>query len=362
MLTVLAAAIVLLSFKLKPSSGAAGLKIDFVGVFLSAAAVVTGTLGLNSLSTWGAVRARPAAPFDLLGLSPAPLLILAGLVLATGFLAWTRRRAAKRVAPLLALSIVEAPAERAALVAMFMVGAMEAATNFTVPLYIQIVQGRDAFQTAIAMMPLKLAVFFTAILVVRLYDRFTPRRIATCSFTIVAAGAFWLAFVVRNDWSAVPVLLGLIMFGIGTGALVTLLFNVLVTSTPKELSGDVGALRGAASNLSTSVGTALMGALVVGVLSAAVINRLDASPVITAELRDQVDLESINFLSNDRLAERLTRTTATPAQTGEAMRINEAARLRALKIAFLVLGAISLFAILPSRRLPNYTPGEVPGA
>ena len=47
--------------------------------------------------------------------------------------------------------------------------------------------------------------------------------------------------------------------------LVALLFNVLVTSFPKELSADVGAIRGTASNLAASVGTVVIGALVVGV-------------------------------------------------------------------------------------------------
>lgn len=52
-------------------------------------------------------------------------------------------------------------------------------------------------------------------------------------------------------------------------------------------------------------------------------------------------------------------TTATPEQITEAMRINEDARLRALKIAFFALGLVSLLAIFPSRQLPDYRPGEV---
>ena len=59
-------------------------------------------------------------------------------------------------------------------------------------------------------------------------------------------------------------IVGLITVGLGQGALVTLLFNVLVTSSPKELAGDVGSLRGATQNLAAAVGTAVIGALVVG--------------------------------------------------------------------------------------------------
>ena len=170
----------------------------------------------------------------------------------------------------------------------------------------------------------------------------------------------WLAFVVKNDWSTFPVLLGLVAFGIGQGALVTLLFNVLVTSSPKELSADVGALRGTAGNLAASVGTALIGALVVGVLSAAVMSNLTANPIITTELKEQVNLDSINFLSNDRLKERLQRTTATPEQVAEAVRVNEEARLRALKIGFFVLGCLALLSIFPVGQLPDYKPGDIP--
>ena len=210
------------------------------------------------------------------------------------------------------------------------------------------------------MMPFNLSVFFTAILIVRLYDRFSPRQIASYAFMVVAAGAFWLAFVVSNNWATFPVIIGLVAFGVGQGALVTLLFNVLVTSVPKELSGDVGSLRGTANNLAASVGTAVMGALVVGALSAGVMRSITDNPVITTEFTEQLNLDSINFLSNDRLEERLSQTTATPQQVDEAMRINEEARLRALKIAFFTLGAIALIAIFPSRMLPDYLPGEIP--
>ena len=52
-----------------------------------------------------------------------------------------------------------------------------------------------------------------------------------------------MAITVRNDWSNLYVVFGLLLVGLGQGALSTLLFNVLVTSSPKELAGDVGALQ-----------------------------------------------------------------------------------------------------------------------
>lgn len=360
LLIVHALAILIMSFKLKSTPARPDVKIDVMGVVLAALGIISITFGFNNVRGWGLLLARPGAPFDIIGISPAPLLIATGIFIFSGFLVWSRRRQKLNKVPLLDLQVLQSAKERAAVLAMFLIVSMEAATNFTVPLYIQIVQGRDAFQTAMAMMPFNLSVFFTAILIVRLYDRYSPRQIASYAFMVVAAGAFWLTFVVSNNWATFPVIIGLVTFGIGQGALVTLLFNVLVSSVPKELSGDVGALRGTTSNLAASVGTAVIGALVVGALSAGVMRSVTNNPVITAELTDQLDMDSINFLSNERLEARLSETTATPEEVTEAMRINEEARLRALKMAFFFLGTMSLLAIFPARMLPNYRPGEVP--
>ena len=62
--------------------------------------------------------------------------------------------------------------------------------------------------------------------------------------------------------------------------------NVLVTSSPKELAGDVGSLRGVTQNLAAAVGTAAVGALLVGILSSIVLGNLAENPVITAELNN----------------------------------------------------------------------------
>jgi MFS family permease len=359
LLIVHASVLFLLSFKLKPSTPNPAVKIDVFGVILSAVAVILISFGFNNLRNWGLTMARPAAPFDVFGVSPAPLMIGLGIVIFMSFFLWSHKQAAKGKTPLLALQVIDSPKEWAAVLALFLIVMTEAAINFTVPLYIQIIQGRTSAATSVAMMPFMLTVFFTAILIVKLYGKYPPRTIARWAFGLVAVGALWLAFVVSNDWSVFPVIIGLVTVGLGQGALVTLLFNVLVTSSPKELAGDVGALRGVTQNLAAAVGTAVMGTLVVGVLSAGVMNRVTDNPLITAEMKAEVDLGSINFLNNDRLKERFEASNATPEQIAEAVNINSETRLRALKVGFFVLASMALFAIVPCGWLPNYRPGDL---
>jgi hypothetical protein len=117
---------------------------------------------------------------------------------------------------------------------------------------------------------------------------------------------------------------------------------VLVTAAPKELAGDVGSLRGTTQNLAAGVGTALAGALLVGLLSSMIMYRLAENPNLPVEVQSQLDLDNINFVTNDRLRSIMERTTATPEQVEEAVRINTESRLRALKMALLIMAGVAL--------------------
>ena len=360
LLMILAALVLALSFRFKKDEPRPDVKIDGIGVVLAALAIIFVSFGFNNLNRWGLGFASPNAPFEIAGLSPAPLMIVVGIVVLQLFIGRCRQVAAAGGTPLLDLRVALSPTERAAVVAMFAVVALEAMLNFTVPLYIQIVQGQSPLQTAIAMMPFNLTVFFTAILVVRLYDKFSPRQIGRVGFAVCTAALLWLAFVVRNDWSAVPVLVGLVAFGIGQGALVTLVFNVLVTAAPKELAGDVGSLRGTTQNLAAAVGTATAGALMVGLLSAGIMAQIAATPYLPPDLVARLDLDNINFVSNDQLMGIMQGLEATPAQVQEAFRINSEMRLEALKIGLVVMAAVAALSIMPAARLPAYRPGDIP--
>lgn len=359
-LIALSALVFLLSFRLRPDAGRPDVRIDLVGVALAASAIILIVFGFNNLNSWGLGVAQPAAPFNLFGFSPAPVLIVLGIILGQAFLSWTRRRERERKTPLLALAVIDSRKERAAVYALFAVVALEAMLNFSVPLYIQIVQGRSPLATAVAMMPFNLSVFFSAMLIVRFYSKLNPRQIGRFGFILCTVALLWLAYVVRNDWSELPVLIGLVVFGIGQGSLVTLLFNVLVTSSPKELAGDVGSLRGTTQNLAAAVGTAVAGALLVGLLSAGIFRSIAENPLLPPEIQSQVNLDSINFVSNDRLREAMAKTSASPAQVDEAVRVNTEARLRALKMGLLIMALVALLSIIPAAWLPDYHPGDLP--
>ncbi len=110
--------------------------------------------------------------------------------------------------------------------------------------------------------------------------------------------------------------------------------------------------------VSSALGAAFSSVVAVSLLSLFIVTAFNQSN-LPAVLRDEINFDEIDFVSNDQLEAVLGQTSVTPPEVHEAVAINAAARLRALKATFLILAAVSLVSIVPSLRLPRYTPGEL---
>jgi MFS family permease len=358
LIALLAIAVLVLSFRLKPIPRQTGIRIDVVGVVLSAVAISLILFGFNNINQWGLLWATPAAPVSLLGVSPVPIMIILGIVLGQGFFIWSHKRVADQKRPLLALEVLDSPEERNAVIVFLVAGALGTAVTFLIPLYIQFVMNRTPLFTAVAIVPYALAVAVAAIVSVRLYGRLTPRKLGVISFVLVAIGSVSVALTISNNWGTSFVILGLLVLGLGEGTMLTLLFNVLVSASPKQLAGDVGALRGVANNVSSALGAAFATVVAVGLLSAAIHTSFARSD-LPPSLKTEINFDNIDFVSNDQLKAVLARTSASPQQVDEAVLINAEARLRALKATFILIAGISLLAIFPAMGLPKYAPGKL---
>ena len=360
LIAALAAVNLLLSFRLKKVAPNPAVQIDAVGALLAAVSVILLSFGFSGLSSWGILAASESAPFSIVGLSPAPVLIVVGIVGAQLFFAWTRKQKAAGRPQLFDLDVLKAPSDRATTLAMSAMLFVGTAANFLIPLYIQIVQGRSSFETSIAVIPYTLSIFVASSVVASLYSRFAPRTIARVGFLVVAFALVLLAFTIRNEWEQLVVVVGLVILGLGQGAIVALVFNTLLASSPKELAGDVGAWRGLVHNMSGSVGIALASVFAVTTLSALIAIGIADNDDLPPELVSQVNLDNVDFVTNERLDDVLAQTTATPQQVDAAVALNEEARLQALKISLLALAGIALVAVVPAGRMPGFTPGDIP--
>jgi hypothetical protein len=214
------------------------------------------------------------------------------------------------------------------------------AANFLIPLYIQVVQGRSSIETSFSIIPYTLSIFLASTFIAVLYRRFSPRVLGAAGFVVVASALTLLAFTVRGEWGQA--------------------FNTLLSSAPKQLAGDVGAWRGLVHNLSGSVGIAVATAFAVGILASSLATAAVENPEIGDELIAEVNFDDADFLTNEQLEEVLGGTSASEAEIAAALEINADARLQALKISLLGLALLSLLAIVPALRMPDYREGDLP--
>jgi hypothetical protein len=107
-----------MSGRLEPYARQTAVVIDWLGVLLSAGAIVLLTVAANGSSSWGLVLAKPDAPFALLGISPSLILGLLTVVLGWLFSRHQHNRIAHGRTPLVSPEAVESKASRRALVAI----------------------------------------------------------------------------------------------------------------------------------------------------------------------------------------------------------------------------------------------------
>ncbi|RLP77536.1 MFS transporter [Mycetocola tolaasinivorans] len=349
-----------LSFTLKKLPPQPGLTIDWTGALIAAGSIILLSFGFSGLASWGVWNATEQAPFDVLGISPAPLLILAGLIGGQLFFAWLRRRGREGKPRIFDLRVLASGSERAVVACMATMLFVGTAANFLIPLYIQVVQGRTSLETSFSIIPYTLSIFLASTFIAYLYGRFSPRVLAIAGFLVVATALTLLAFTVRGEWGQAFVVIGLILLGIGQGSIVALVFNTLLSAAPRELAGDVGAWRGLVHNLAGSVGIAVASAFAIATLASTISTAATEHPEISPELISRVNFDNTNFLTNEQVYAVLERSGATPEEVVAASEVNADARLRALQISLLGLAAISLLAVVPAGRMPGFRRGSLP--
>ena len=82
--------------------------------------------------------------------------------------------------------------------------------------------------------------------------------------------------------------IALAVFGVGAGLLLSQLGNVIMSSVDPSKTNEAGGLQGTAQNLGASLGTALIGAVLIAALTSGFVSRVEDNPAIPQAAREQV--------------------------------------------------------------------------
>jgi MFS family permease len=354
---VVLAALILLGIRLVREPALAGRppRLDWVGSVLTASGLGLIVIGVLQASNWGWLRPlnSPVEPF---GFSLTPFVVAAGALLLAAFRAWERHREAQGRDPLIHFRLFGIPMLRGGLSTMLVQNLILMGIFFTVPLYLQIVQGLDALETGVRMLPASAGLFVAALAGSALASRFAARPLVRTGLGITLVSIVILLAVIDPEVDTGPFLAAMGVLGVGMGLIVSQLGNVVQSAVGDTDRSEAGGLQFTAQQLGSSLGTALIGAIVITGLIGAFSNNVAADPRIPAEVKQQVEIElggKVSFVSADHVRSRAEEAGVESGTVDAIVEGYEDAQLDALKLGLLLAGFIVIASFWATRGLPT---------
>ena len=234
-------------------------------------------------------------------------------------------------------------------------------TFFVIPVYLQVVLGLDAFETGKRLLPLSVAMLVFALLGPRIAARRSPRIVAQIGLVAVSIGAVVMLATLDVTLNDTGFKVALALIGAGAGLLASQLGNVIMSAVAPTQTSEAGGLQGTAQNLGSSLGTAIIGAVLLASLATGFSERITDNPDVPAAARETIVAnaeEGIDIVPVAAVEQAAVDGGLTPDQASAVADDYGDAQLDALRLS---LGAVALAALLSlwfTRRLPTRSLAE----
>ena len=246
-------------------------RFDVVGAVLSAAGLFFLVLGLLQSRTYGFFVSRTDFKVGSTIVIPkgsiSPIWLY--IAIAAVFLAWffLHVRSAERKGRdvLLPLRMFRNKTSNLGLGTQTIQWLVMQGSFFATSVYLQEVDHYDAVQTGLMLTPATIGILAASAGADRFARRHSQRWLIIAGFLITAVGMGLLLALVRAHSGIGTWIPGLLLFGIGVGVMLTSSVNVVQSSFPEQDQGDISGLSRSVSNLGSSLGTALIGSVLVAV-------------------------------------------------------------------------------------------------
>ncbi len=332
-------------------------RLDLVGTVLSAAGLGAVVLGILQSSTWGLVKPKDS-PIEPLGFSLSLFVITFGLILLWGFLRWQRHREAVGSDPLVHLDLVKIPPLRSGLIGLFSQNLILMGVFFTVPLYLQLVIGLDALDTGIKMLPISITMFVASAVGSRMSGRYPVRSIVRAGLWVTVLAVLLLMVTVKPDLAGGTFALSMALLGVGMGLMVSQLGNVVQSSVDASGRGEAGGMQYTGQQLGSSLGVALVGAIVLSGLTGVFVSKIQKDERISQEVAAQVSVAAepgIDFVASDQIDTAVRQAGLDDATSEAIVDDYEQAQIQSLKAGLLAAALLALVSLAFTKDLPHGT-------
>ncbi|MBB5855595.1 MFS transporter [Amycolatopsis umgeniensis] len=242
--------IVVLAWRMVEPPGAPGrTRFDVAGAVLSAAGLFFVVAGLLQVGT-------------------SPFWLFAGIGVAILFLFFAhihnRERAGRE--PLVSPGIFRDRTTRLGLLTQHVQWLVLQGSFFVIAVFLQQVRGYDAIRTGLMLTPATIGILVASAAAGRMARRHSQRLLIRGGFVIAIAGLALVLLLVRADSGVASAVPGLFLLGAGIGIMLTASVNLVQSGRPDSAQGDISGVSRSVSNLGSSVGTALAGSVLAGVV------------------------------------------------------------------------------------------------
>jgi MFS family permease len=242
---------------------------DLTGAVLSAVGLFFVVLGLLQSRTYGFLVSRQAFKIGSTvilpkgSVSPVWIFVAIGALFLLWFFLHVRSGERKGRDVLLPLRLFRDKTANLGLGTQAIQWLILQGSFFVVSVYLQEVNGYNAIQTGLLLTPATIGILAASAGADRFARRHPQRWLIIAGFLATALGMILLLVLVRAHagiWRWIP---GLLLFGAGVGVMLTSSVNVVQSSFPDTDQGDISGLSRSVSNLGSSLGTALVGSVLV---------------------------------------------------------------------------------------------------
>ena len=246
-------------------------RFDLTGAVLSAAGLFFVVLGLLQSRTYGFGASRQdftignTVVIPKGSISPVWIYVAIGALFLLWFFLNTRSREKRGRDVLLPLRMFRNKVANLGLGTQTIQWLILQGSFFVVSVYLQEVDGYNAIKTGLLLTPGTIGILVASAGADRFARRHPQRWLIIAGFLVTAVGMILLLALVRAHsavWTWIP---GLFLFGAGVGVMLTSSVNVVQSSFPEADQGEISGLSRSVSNLGSSLGTALVGSVLVAV-------------------------------------------------------------------------------------------------
>jgi MFS family permease len=268
---VVAWIIVLARKIIEPAKSGPRPRFDITGAVLSAAGLFFLVLGLLQSRTYGFLVSRTdftignTVVIPKGSVSPVWLFVGIGVIFLAWFFLHIRSAERKGGAVLLRLRLFRNKTSNLGLGTQTIQWLILQGSFFAISVYLQEVNDYNAVKTGLMLTPATIGILAASAGAARFARRHPQRWLIIAGFLVTAVGMVLLLALVRAHSGILTWIPGLLLFGVGIGVMLTSSVNVVQSSFPDQEQGEISGLSRSVSNLGSSLGTALVGSVLVAV-------------------------------------------------------------------------------------------------